>query len=144
MCPASKDAADSRRPKPGADNAAEAVRVVLEIPTDARFVSLARTAAIGMVADEDPDLETVENLRLAVNELVSAVLENSTGATVSIQFELGAGGGGTELFVRAIPSDAAGEVSVDPLTRRILESVTSEHRFLPDGSAELRIHQTRE
>ena len=142
MCPASKDAADSRRPKPGADNAAEAVRVVLEIPTDARFVSLARTAAIGMVADEDPDLETVENLRLAVNELVSAVLENSTGATVSIQFELGAGGG-TELFVRAIPSDAAGEVSVDPLTRRILESVTSEHRFLPDGSAELRIHQTR-
>ncbi|MEZ5350261.1 MAG: hypothetical protein R2714_13830 [Microthrixaceae bacterium] len=142
MCPASNDAADSRGPNPAADNAAEAVRVVLEIPTDARFVSLARTAAIGMVADEDPDLETVENLRLAVNELVSAVLENSTGATVSIQFELGAGGD-TELFVRAIPSDAAGEVSVDPLTRRILESVTSEHRFLPDGSAELRIHQTR-
>lgn len=122
------------------------VRVTLEIPCDHRFVSLARTAAVGLVAEHDPNVEEVDNLRLAVGELVSTIVDTSPGSSVRIDYELRTlESDSSELLVRVVPSDPSGSAAnIDVLTRRILDSVTSEHQFLPDGSAELRFLQSRD
>lgn len=123
----------------------DTVRVSLEIPCDHRFVTLARTAAVGLVAEFDPTVEEADNLRLAVDELLSAVVEASPAPIVRIHYELTSPEpDSTELFVRVVPAEGSGRAApVDGLTERILDSITSEHRFLPDGSAELRILQSR-
>lgn len=109
--------------------------VAIEIPASNRHAALVRTAAVGIIADLDPDLDVVENLRLAVNELVSLVIEATGGGSVRVEFRIES----TTLRVTAQPSEPGHAVVVDELARRILETTTTHHQFHEDGSGELSI-----
>ncbi len=109
--------------------------VAIEIPATNRHIALARTTAVGVVADLNPDLDAVENIRLAVNELVSLVLESASGGRVRVEFRLDP----PTLTVTARPSQPGTPPVVDELARRILETTATRYDFLDDGSAELRI-----
>ncbi len=142
MSPTDNDHTDSDHTD--RDRAVAEDRVVIEVPRDTRFVALLRTAAVGVVAEDDPDIETVDNLRLAVDEVVSAVMESSHAPKVSVAYELGrADTGDAELLVTVTPSEVGDAVEPDVLMTRILDSVTASHAFGPDGSAEVRIRRPR-
>ncbi|MEZ5239652.1 MAG: hypothetical protein R2716_12150 [Microthrixaceae bacterium] len=109
--------------------------VALEIPATSRHLALARTAAVGVIAELDPDLDAVENLRLAVSELVSLVSDATTAAVVRIEFRLDP----PTLTVSAVPIEPGQRVVPDDLARRILDTTTESHEFFEDGSGELRV-----
>ncbi len=56
--------------------------VCIEIPAEPRFVALTRVAAASLAADLDAAIDDVEDLRVAVNELVGLLVEATNGRVV--------------------------------------------------------------
>lgn len=113
---------------------AHADKIVIEFPASTRYISTVRVTAAGLVAEMDPDVDQVDDLRMAVNELVSALIEQSSGGTIRVEMSLG----DETLGVTATASDPVGPIELDDLTRRIL-SATTEHHRVGDGTGELRM-----
>lgn len=103
--------------------------ITISIPSDTRFVSLARTSAATLASELDFTIDEVEDLRVAANELVGMVIEwaEAHGApTVTLQFDLG--DDSVRLAVAAQGSDTStSDQTVDPLAQQILRSVTDSH-----------------
>ncbi len=93
---------DESGPRPPGGTDLEDV-VAIEFPATTRYVAVTRVAAAGLVADLDPDLEEVENLRIAVNELVSLLVDSADGGTVRLELRLD----GNNLDVSAKASNLA-------------------------------------
>lgn len=113
--------------------------VVLEIPAEARFLTVARVAAAGLVADLEPDIECVENLRLAVNEAVSLLVDAAAhdGAGSRIRIELSEEG--PYLCFLAHLIGQPGVLSVDELTSRILDATAEPWSYDAEGVISLRL-----
>lgn len=122
-------------PEPPTMPATTGTTVSIEIPATNRHVALVRTTAVGVIADLDPDLDLVENLRLAVNEIVSMVVESARGGSVRVEFDLH----GRALGVTASASEPGEPVVLDELARRILDTTSSHYEMHDDGSVRLRI-----
>lgn len=106
----------------------DATTVTVVIPADSRFIALARLTASGLASELDFDVDTIDDLRIAVNEIVAVVVEwaadhQQDEVTVSYSIEP------DSLTVRASVGDRADtdSVELDPLTERILASVTDHH-----------------
>jgi serine/threonine-protein kinase RsbW len=57
-------------------------RVELKVPASPRYLRLARLTAAGMAGDLGFDMQSLEDLRVAVDELCAAVIEDVDGAAV--------------------------------------------------------------
>jgi hypothetical protein len=107
--------------------------VTVTIPSDSRFVALARLTAAGLGAEIDFDLDTIDDLRMATNELVAVMVEwaiDHDVATVTLTFTLEP----DALVLRASagePPDGAAPVALDPLTAQILSSVADSYEVGP-------------
>jgi len=77
------------------------------------------------------DLDAVEEVRVAVDELGSTLIAASDGAPITVTFELDAGtlcvDGSTDLVTAAA-------LVVDPLTDRILDAVATSHEWRTEGT----------
>jgi hypothetical protein len=105
------------------------VPVVLMIPADPTFVRLVRLVISAMAADNDYDIEQVEDLRIAADELVNVVINSATaGSYVEIRLsandEIG-------LEVSAPTDDE--EASLDQLSREIVAAVTASFHVGVEG-----------
>jgi anti-sigma regulatory factor (Ser/Thr protein kinase) len=109
--------------------------ISVTIPCDARFVSLARLTATSLGAEVDLDVDALEDLRMAANELVAVVIEwgaEHAHETVTLTYRLHAQG--LELTATADgASPDADNIEIDPLSRRILASVADSYRLGPGG-----------
>lgn len=96
----------------------------LVIPADPQLLRIVRLVASGVASLAGADLDTVEEVRVGADELVAALMEAGTGGSVSIDLELD----GSLLRIRAATdlADASG-LTVDPLSDRILEAVSTRH-----------------
>jgi len=106
----------------------------MEIPAQLRFVSLVRVAAASLAADLDPIIDDVEDLRVAVNELVGLLVEASDGATVAVQMWTDE----RTLHVSGRCNGPSSPVAPDQLTERIL-AATVDSYLISDGS--FRVHK---
>ena len=108
--------------------------IELTLPADARLVRLARLVASGVATAAGFDVEEVEDLRIAVDELCGALVEGSDGTPLHVRFELG-----TEEVAVVGSTTSAGVAQLDPqrlgLSRQILEVVADSHDVLEDGGA---------
>lgn len=107
--------------------------VQLVVPADPRLLRLVRLVASGVASLAGCDLDTTEEVRVAADELVAALMAAGAGSPVSVSLGL------TD---RLLVIDARTEVGggagleVDPLTDRILAAVSTEHRWeQADGQA---------
>jgi hypothetical protein len=66
--------------------------VRLELPTDTRYIRVARLVASGLGSTAGLDVEGVDDLRIAVDELCAALFELADGGSVSLTFALNEGG----------------------------------------------------
>jgi serine/threonine-protein kinase RsbW len=103
------------------------IRITLTLPTGPEHIRLARLVASGLVAQLDYGLDDVEDLRIAVDELCSLVVEHAMPASVlTVAYEVV----DHVITVRAAAPTvgaASGEVEADELSRLILMAAADEH-----------------
>ena len=92
--------------------------VRLSVPGSLEYVRVVRLTAAAVAARLSFDVEEIEDLRVAVDELVSTVIEAGDGAEVNITFTSLDGA-----FVAEGDSQVAREPAIDDLTRQILSVV---------------------
>jgi serine/threonine-protein kinase RsbW len=107
-------------------HAGPADRIELSLPSDSRYMRLARLMASGVATSCGLPLEEVEDFRIAVDELCATLIEMGDGEAVRLAFQLK----GDSLVVVGTTAASAQEVIDDDrlnLSRQILDVVTDGH-----------------
>jgi serine/threonine-protein kinase RsbW len=127
--------------------------VVLSLPAQPELWSLARMTASGIASRLDFEVEEIEDLRLAIDELCgSCALGKHTSGRIELSYrwddraievvcrvEAAPAGRSDAVAVHAVeplgtPGSAAGELSVDELSARLLDALVDAHGIEPfDG-----------
>lgn len=117
--------------------------IELVLPADTRLVRVARLVASGVATTAGFDVDEVEDLRIAVDELCTALVEGGDGSALLLGFDLGDG------HVTVLGStSAAGGAAFEPdrlaLSRQILAVVADDHELTADhGQISVRVHKRR-
>lgn len=116
----------------GTTGVADVVR--LSFPGSLEYVRVARMTASAMAARLGFDVEEIEDVRVAVDELASVVIEAGDGSELSLTFsDLGGA------FVVEGRAPVVSEPRLDDLTRQILSVVVDDFELGSSaGSAEFR------
>jgi serine/threonine-protein kinase RsbW len=117
--------------------------IELVLPPDTRLVRVARLVASGVATTAGFDVDELEDLRIAVDELCAALVEGGEGGPLTLTFDLGA----LAVSVRGT-TPVAGEVELEPerllLSRQILRVVVDEYGIeQADGELRVQLHKRR-
>lgn len=105
----------------------------LTIPAASRYLRIARLTAAGIATDLGFDLETIEDLRVAVDEACALLLEASTDDAL---LDLAYRPDGDSLIIEGrSPASVDGPVVIHPVARELLELTADEYEVLADGQA---------
>lgn len=102
----------------------------LVLPPDPDLLRVVRLVASGLASLTPLDLDAVEEVRVAADELVATLMQASDGGPVTVSFAVTAEGlviSGTT--GRAVATDFV----PDPLTERILDEVATTHAWQSQG-----------
>lgn len=103
--------------------------VELSLPVRADLIGLARFAAATIASRADFDIEEIEDLRLAVDELCVAILDGATDGRLELRFVRE--GDEVEVGCVFVPGPGRAEVTAAPprheLSDRIVEALVDEH-----------------
>jgi hypothetical protein len=103
--------------------------VSLRFPASLEYIRLARLVASGLAAQMNFTLDDIEDLRIAVDELCSALVEaaadRTTTVTVSFRFE------GHQIQMEAdVPTTAGnGSYVIDDISAHILRAAVDRHEL---------------
>jgi hypothetical protein len=106
--------------------------VRLEIPIDTRYVRIVRLVARGVGASMDFDVEDVDDLRIAVEELCAAMFEVSAGPVLELDFEIGDGRVDVQGRTNAAPT-ASLDAERFALSEQILNVASDGYDLKVDG-----------
>jgi hypothetical protein len=109
--------------------ATDTTTMQLVLPPDPQLLRIVRLVASGVASLGPLDLDAVEEVRVAADELVSALMEASSGASVTLELSIGP----DSLLIEA-STTIRGELAVDPMTDLILENVSTRHEWRVDGN----------
>ena len=105
--------------------------IELTIPADSRLLRLVRLVASGLASTAGFDVEQLEDLRIAVDEAVAALLEGGDGSRLSLRFEI------EERGVAMVGHTGRSAEGFDDerleISRQILDAVCDENELVPDG-----------
>jgi len=108
----------------GAENTQDVVRLV--VPAALEYVRIVRLTASGVASRLGLDVDEIENLRVAVDELASMVVDKATIGELEVSFTAQEG----ELrIVGHAPVSPGTELSVDELTGQILNAVCDKYEL---------------
>ena len=113
--------------------------IELTIPPEPRLLRLVRLVASGLASTAGFDVDELDDLRIAVDEAVSALLEGGAGAPLPLTFRVGDGSVEMSGAVPMADADALDQDRVE-LSTQILGAVCDEHELgVVDGSVRVRI-----
>ncbi len=123
-----KEGADGLAPS---DNSHDVVR--LTVPAALEYMRIVRLTASGIASRLGFDVDEIENLRVAVDELASTVVDAGAGGELGISFRSVNG----QLHIEGRTPIAAGrDLALDDLSAQILNAVSSEYDLsVADGDA---------
>lgn len=102
--------------------------VQLSFPPQPRLVRMARLASSALATIAGADIETIDDVKIAVDEVCAALIEVSDGSAVELTFELV----GSRLGVIGRTATGA-PLDLDPdrfaLSRQILRAVADDHEL---------------
>lgn len=107
-----------------------ATRIELMLPADPQLLRIVRLVASGLASLASLDLDGVEEIRVAADELVSTLIEASVGDPITITFTV------TDDRLRleaSTPLAPGTELDIDPMVDRVLEAVSTTHRWRTEG-----------
>ena len=116
-----------------AEQVDEATMVTMAFPPQPRLVRMARLASSALATVGGADVDTIDDIKIAVDEVCASLIEAGNGSDVRLGFSLR-----KDRF--EIVGETAGGSSVDPdrfaLSRQILRAVADHHELVtgPDGS----------
>lgn len=112
----------------------EAVR--LSVPTSLEYVRIVRLTASGVASRLGFDVDEIENLRVAVDELASMVADAAAPGRLDVAFWTNGG----ELLIEGTAPIAPGtDLGIDDLSGQILKAVCDDYSLsVHDGVAEFR------
>jgi serine/threonine-protein kinase RsbW len=114
----------TRRPEPH-ENV-----VRLTVPAALEYVRIIRLTGSGVASRLGFDVEEIENLRVAIDELSSMAIEAASGGELDITFSTGDG----ELRIAGrAPAKSGAEVGLDALTGQILKAVIDDYELGTEG-----------
>jgi serine/threonine-protein kinase RsbW len=117
----------------GGMSVAEPEIVRLSIPAALEFVRIARLTASGVASRLGFDVDEVEDLRVAIDELSSVLVEAATGRDLDLVFTTRSDG--IEMEGRVGYASGA-ELPIEDLTRQILAAVVDEYSVeVSEGAA---------
>jgi hypothetical protein len=107
--------------------------VRLSVPAALEYVRIVRLTASGVASRLGLDIDEIENLRVAVDELASTVVDAAAPVDLEITFSNADG----ELRMEGqAPLAPGGDVGLDQLTAQILNSVCDKYELrVVDGTA---------
>jgi hypothetical protein len=109
-----------------------ATNLTLTLPADPQMLRIVRLVASGVASLGPLDLDAVEEVRVMADELVSTLIEASSGGSVTLDLSIN----GERLRLEASTAVRDGKLDVDPMTDRILDAVSSQHEWRTvDGEA---------
>jgi hypothetical protein len=129
----------------GGGGAAEDV-VELSIPVRADLVVLARLTAATVASRASFDVEEIEDLRLAVDELCVSLVGDGSGGRLSLRFVRADADVEVSCIYQAdsTPRGPAADSSSDGLSARILDALVDEHgRDGDDGNERIWLRKRR-
>jgi serine/threonine-protein kinase RsbW len=113
--------------------------IELTIPPDPRLLRMVRLVAAGLATTAGFDVDELEDIRIAVDEAVTALLEGGNGAPVPLRFEVGTGRVAMTGQSVASSSDPLDADRIE-LSSQILAAVCDEHELrVEDGAVLVRI-----
>lgn len=113
--------------------------IELTIPPDPRLLRMVRLVAAGLATTAGFDVDELEDIRIAVDEAVTALLEGGDGAPVPLRFEVAPGRVAMTGAAPASGSDPLDAARIE-LSSQILAAVCDEHDLRVDnGSVHVRI-----
>ena len=116
-----------------AEVAREEPSVRLLIPSSVRHLRLARVTASTMATDLSFDLQDIEDLRVAVDELAALLIEDCPpNAVLELKFD--AIDGGLRIYGQ-IEAPGLPAPTLHPVARELLELVADEYELSPDGDS---------
>ena len=114
------------------DDGSDSTVVSISFPPQARLVRMARLASSALATAAGADVDTIDDVKIAVDEVCAALIEVSDGSAVELTFALdhdrlalvGETGSRTDL-----------EVDADRfvLSRQILRAIAEEHQLSSDS-----------
>jgi serine/threonine-protein kinase RsbW len=110
------------------DESEQVVR--LSVPAALEYVRIIRLTGSGVASRLSFDVEEIENLRVAIDELASMAIEAADGGLLEITFLSGE----NELRIEGCaPAKAGAEVGIDALTGQILKAVIDDYELRTDS-----------
>jgi hypothetical protein len=104
--------------------------VRLSVPAALEYVRIIRLTGSGVASRLAFDVEEIENLRVAIDELASMAIEAADGGPLDITFRSGE----NELRIEGCaPAKAGAEVGIDALTGQILKAVIDDYELRTDS-----------
>ncbi len=100
-------------------------RLELVVPPDPQLLRIVRLVASGLASLANLDLDAVEEVRVAADEVVSTLMEASTGEPIHVRMSI------TPELLRLEASTVhnGGTFTPDPMVDRVLEAVSSRHAW---------------
>ena len=117
--------------------------IELVLPADTRLVRVARLVASGVATTAGFDVDEVEDLRIAVDEVCTALVEGGDGSPLLLGFDLG---DGEVTVVGSTKASGGADFEQDrlALSRQILAVVVDEHHISADhGQISVRVNKRR-
>ena len=107
--------------------------IELTLPADSRLLRLVRLVASGLASTAGFDVDQLEDLRIAVDEAVAALLEGGDGSRLALRFEID---DSSVTMAGQTPSNLTGlDAERLDISRQILDAVCDENELVPDGEA---------
>ncbi|HKY13780.1 MAG TPA: ATP-binding protein [Microthrixaceae bacterium] len=116
--------------------------VEISIPSDARYVRLVRLATSAVASIVDADVDTIDDLRVAVDEMCAALIEVARGDKISLRLWLDGDTIGIE-GTTVLGDAAALDAERFSLSDQILRVITDDHEFGADGNGSCRFWISR-
>lgn len=113
--------------------------IELTIPADPRMLRLVRLVASGLASTAGFNVDELDDLRIAVDEAVTALLEGGDGSSVPMRFEVD---GAQVAMTGTTPASGTDPLDADRLeiSTQILAAVCDEHDLrVDDGELFVRI-----
>jgi len=104
--------------------------VRLSVPAALEYVRIIRLTGSGVASRLAFDVEEIENLRVAIDELASMAIEAAAGGPLDITFRSAE----NELRIEGCaPAKAGADVGIDALTGQILKAVIDDYELRTDS-----------
>lgn len=117
--------------------------IELALPADTRLLRLVRLVASGLASTAGFDVDELDDLRIAVDEAVAALLEGGDGSRLTLRFDVGESEVGMSGTTPASPGTPLDPDRVE-LSTQILAAVCDDHQLeVSDGSVLVRIAKRR-